>query len=964
MKKVLIMASCFLLLNTKQADAQNIYTVAGNGTAGYTTGSTATTSDLHNPCAIAFDAAGNLYIADQTNNRIRKVSVATGAITLYAGNGTAGPTGDGGQASLAELNSPTGITFDAAGNLYIADQYNYRIRKVTPAGIISTVAGTGVAGFSGDGGPAVSAQLDNPCATAFDAAGNMYIADYTNNRIRKVTPAGVISTFAGTGIQAYSGDGGQAINAELNGPVGIGFDAAGDLYIADRYNNRIRMVNPTGVISTFAGNGTGGFSGDGTATAVELNAPFGLSIDASNNVYIADLGNNRVRKVTAAGILSTLAGTGTAGYNGDGIPAISAELSSPPGVALDLAGNLCIADWGNNRVRIIGLSASSATICVGGSTKITASGASTYTWSTGLTTPSIAVNPTITTTYSVSSNLGFGLTATATGTVTVNPLPTVTVNSATICVGNTATLTAGGGATYTWNTSATTASISATPTVTTDYTVTATSAQGCKGTATATITVDALPTVTVNSATVCAGTSTILTAGGANTYSWNTGATTNSITATPTVTTDYTVTGTNAQGCKGTAVAVVTVRPGPIVTVNSVTLCAGTSGTLTANGAASYTWSTGSHATSISGTPTVSATYTVTGSNDFGCTSSAVAVVTVNPLPVITASSETICAGGTYTLCSGNSAPSTSSWYTMVNGVKSATSFSTSPCVVVTPTANTSYNVVVTNTNGCSANETITLTTISNNPAFVLTETPSGAYFTFEALANMVPSTVPAGYGDQYVVQELLSPTGPVKWSSPAPEACYWENYPYPTYFNGINNSVTDYAGPGITLPACATATGFTAFHPCPSVIAEGEFRGNTTYVISHTSWNSVCPVSAPYSYTVTVQSPAGRMGEHIIVRNNEVTANDATGINNATTENVLAQAAVYPNPSNGNFTIETTTTAQQLVEVYDLAGRLVFSQTITGTTAINANELPAGMYNLKVSGADKAVNKRIVIAR
>ena len=331
------------------AFAQTISTVAGTGTrAG--DGGPATGAQLHAPSGVFVDAAGNLFIADGSNNRIRKVDPA-GTISTVAGTGTAGFSGDGGPATGAQLNAPFGVFVDAAGNLFIADAGNSRIRKVDPAGTISTVAGTGTAGFSGDGGPATGAQLNHSVGVFVDAAGNLFIADGSNNRIRQVDPAGTISTVAGTGVTGFSGDGGPATGAQFHSPSGVFVDAAGNLFIADGGNHRIRKVAPAGTISTVAGTGVGGVSGDGgTATGAQL-SPFGVFVDAAGNLFIADRSNNRIRKVDPAGTISTVAGTGTAGFSGDGGPATGAQLNAPFGVFVDAAGNLFIADAGNSRIR-------------------------------------------------------------------------------------------------------------------------------------------------------------------------------------------------------------------------------------------------------------------------------------------------------------------------------------------------------------------------------------------------------------------------------------------------------------------------------------------------------------------------------------------------------------------------------------------------------------------------------------
>ena len=266
-------------------------------------------------------------------------SPAYDIITTVTGDGGGGYGGDGGPATGAGLTWPAGSTMDAAGNLYIADQNNSRVRKVDPNGIITTVAGNGTPGYSGDGGVASSAELNDPSDVATDSSGNLYIVEYLGARVRKVSPGGIITTVAGNGTSGYSGDGGPATSAELSGPIGIAVDSAGNLYIADQYNNRIRMVNLNGTIVTVAGNGTSGFSGDGgAATGAKLNYPATIALDSSGSLYIADTNNSRVRKVSASGVISTVAGNGGFGYSGDGGAATIAELNNPAGLAMDSSG--------------------------------------------------------------------------------------------------------------------------------------------------------------------------------------------------------------------------------------------------------------------------------------------------------------------------------------------------------------------------------------------------------------------------------------------------------------------------------------------------------------------------------------------------------------------------------------------------------------------------------------------------
>jgi hypothetical protein len=322
----------------------NITTVAGNGTAAYSgDGGEATNAELSYPVGLAVDVSGDLFIADQVNHRIRKVGT-NGIITTVAGNGTGGYFGDGGAAASAELYYPGGVAVDASGNLFIADSYNSRIRKVGTNGIITTVAGTGANGYSGDGGAATNAELYYPYGVAVDAFGNLFIADSSNEAIRKVGTNGIITTVAGirgssgVGLLAYAGDGGPATNALLYYPRGVAVDVFGDVFIADTYNQRIRKVGTNGIISTVAGNGTNGYFGDGAAaTNAELHTPYGLAVDALGNLFIADSTNNRIREVGTNGFITTVAGN-------------AAELNLPYGVVVDASVNLFIADTHNQRI--------------------------------------------------------------------------------------------------------------------------------------------------------------------------------------------------------------------------------------------------------------------------------------------------------------------------------------------------------------------------------------------------------------------------------------------------------------------------------------------------------------------------------------------------------------------------------------------------------------------------------------
>jgi hypothetical protein len=338
-----------------------ILSVAGTGAPGYGgDNGPATQALLNGPWGLALDAAGNLYIADVYSSCVRKVDAVTGIITTVAGTGKPGFSGDGGKATDAQVKLLGSVVVDGAGNLFIADFYNHRVRKVDPTGIISTYAGSGPVdavtsidsdarngAFSGDNGPATDARLNGPGALAVDTHGNLFIADFYNNRVRKVDAAtGVITTVAGNGHPGFSGDGGKATDARLSGPIGLAVDNAGDLFITDYDgSHRVRKVDAvTGIITTVAGNGHPGYSGDnGPATAAGMDA-FNVTADSAGNLFIVD--GYRVRKVDAVtGMITTVAGNGRSQpYAGDGGLATDTGLRGPFNLAIDAGGNLLISD--------------------------------------------------------------------------------------------------------------------------------------------------------------------------------------------------------------------------------------------------------------------------------------------------------------------------------------------------------------------------------------------------------------------------------------------------------------------------------------------------------------------------------------------------------------------------------------------------------------------------------------------
>ena len=333
----------------RRVGSDGVITTVAGGERGLGDGGLAVLAGLFYPSGIAVDVTGNIYIADTYNHRIRRVDT-DGIIAILAGTGTRGFSGDGGPAAQASLDNPTGVAVDAKGNVYFAT--SNRIRRVGSDGIITTVAGTGAFGFSGDGGPATQASLNRPTGVAVDEKGNVYIADLNNNRVRRVGPNGLIITIAGMGTYDSLGDGGPAILAGLWSPSGVAVDVSGNIYIADLNINRVRRVGTDGIIITVAGSRTQGFSGDGgLATQASLFLPQGVAVDAKGNIYIADTNNHRIRRIGPDGIITTVAGAGTRGFSGDGGPAAQASLNGPRGVAVDARGNVYIVDGENNRIR-------------------------------------------------------------------------------------------------------------------------------------------------------------------------------------------------------------------------------------------------------------------------------------------------------------------------------------------------------------------------------------------------------------------------------------------------------------------------------------------------------------------------------------------------------------------------------------------------------------------------------------
>jgi len=336
---------CLVLMVAMGLFGQTVSSVAGNSSWGL----------VYN---VAVDSSGNLYAADPVTHQVYKID-PLGVTTVFAGTGRAGFSGDGGQATAAQLNEPHGTAVGPDGSVYIADYTNDRIRKVAPNGVITTIAGSasGVSGFSGDGGQAAAARLNGPGSLAFDGAGNLYVMDFINLRVRKITPAGIITTVAGTGRASLSGDGGLGTATDIYG-FWIAVASDGTIYVTDDGDgrlggyNRVRKIGTNAIVSTVAGTGVAGYSGDGgPASAAQLRSASGIAVDASGNIFIADATDSRIRKVSPDGIITTYAGSGVAGVTGDGGPPLQARFNFPSGMTTDAAGNLYVADTRNDKIR-------------------------------------------------------------------------------------------------------------------------------------------------------------------------------------------------------------------------------------------------------------------------------------------------------------------------------------------------------------------------------------------------------------------------------------------------------------------------------------------------------------------------------------------------------------------------------------------------------------------------------------
>ncbi|HTA83623.1 MAG TPA: SpvB/TcaC N-terminal domain-containing protein, partial [Bacteroidia bacterium] len=633
-------------------------------------------------------------------------------IATIAGNGTAGYSGDASAATLAEINLPSGVAVDATGNIYISDTQNNRIRKVSTSGIISTIAGNGVGGFNGDGGQATAAEINAPHGITLDASGNLYFADGSNNRIREINTSGVMSTFAGNGVAGFSGNGGLATAAELHGPTEITFDGSGNAYIADGGNDRIRKVNSVGLtIAAFAGNGVIGSSGDGgQATAAELSGPADVYVDGSGNAYIADKNNNRIRKVTS-GTISTIAGNGVAGYSGDGGAATIAEINAITGVRVSSTGVIYIGDFGNNRIREI----SSGTInTLAGITTSGFSGDGGQASSAELDNPGMMAFDQQGNLYFIDhannrvrvAYLSLNVTTSVTANVSCNGGNTGSA-STTVIHGTTPY-------TYSWSGGGTNSTVTGLSAGT--YTINVTDYDGITGSSTVTIT---QPTALSVSASA---TSNVSCNGGSNgsvsstpsggtspyTYSWSGGGTNS--TKASLIAGTYTITVTDNNGCIATTTATITQPTALTVSANvtsNVTCNGENNGSVSSTpsgGVSPYTYSWSAGGTNSTKASLTSGTYTITVTDNNGCTATSSATITQPTVLTVLAS---VTANVS---CNGGNSGSLSS---TPSGGTSPYTYSWSgggTNSTKTGLSAGTYTITITDNNGCTGSTSATIT--------------------------------------------------------------------------------------------------------------------------------------------------------------------------------------------------------------------------------------------------------------
>lgn len=1077
------MLSASLLSCYTGAEAQTIYTIAGTGSSGYTgDGAAATSAKLNKPYGIALDASGNLYFCDNSENVIRKVDVSTRIITTIAGTGTAATSGDGSAASLAALNGPTGLAFDVTGNLYVVETAGNCVRKINTSGIITTIAGTGAASSTGDGSAATAATLNGPTGIAIDAAGNIFISEGDGHRVRKINTSGTISTVVGNGTSSSTGDGGPATDAKVRRPGDLAFDASGNLYIAESGGNRVRKIDAaTGYISTFAGNGIGSSTGDGdSATLASIRQPSGLAVDKNGNLFIVESAGRFVRKVDTSGIISTVAGTGVAGYSGDGGDPELATFRRPYDIAF-MGGNLFMSDYNAAVIRMIcnpdlPVAADTVRICietVAGALTANGTNLKWYTDSTGGTALAAAPIPVTsaagTTIYYVSQTSFEPTCESARKSVVVNvvtsttPAPTATT-LVKYCKGVSASVLSATGTSLKWytapsgGTASTTAPTPSTGTVgTSSYYVSQTESTpgACESPRTKIdVNVFAVPSApTVGGAQVyCVGaTATTLTATGSNLKWYSTATATTPLASAPTPatgssgTTTYYVSQTSDStdgACESTrssiAVTVNSIPAAPVVT-SPVNLCIdGPSSVLGATGNNLKWYDAISGGTLLSGAPTP-VTNTVGTTNYYvsqslaptagGCESSrATIAVNVNARPAkpTVASPLNLCIGvtaGALTASGTNLL-----WYNAATGGSGATM---APFPATSGTGTTYFYVSQTSsaaTGSCEGARAEIEVRVQPSPVLSLASKASsglifcpGKSITLAATAptaltykwSVGGSTIAGASADTFNAnttgltgvevtdvygcksyKELYAQqdTSPSPVITPAVASFCEGNivllnvsprfsgYRFDWYKDGIPmspatptentknvSSAGDYSVAVTNNFGCVYNTSLASIRLNPKPLKPSITNANPLLSVpsgySYYQWfkngtlipganSRMYSISGPGKYHVSVDNSFG-----CTEYSDTLTIEKPSGLNEISLDNGIA---VYPNPSNGNLHIQAEFTPT--VRISDLSGKTV--KVLTGKD-LNIQDLSDGVYFLTISDDTNTVRQftRIVKA-
>lgn len=860
------------------------FTSSGGGRGGYSS-----STNNSNPSTTPPGSAS--WAADSRRNvggiGGRPLDYSTGKIFLGGGGGT-GDSNDG-------KGAPGG---NGGGMVYMLCHGN-----LSGAG---TILADGAAGGNAAG----------TCGSADAASGGGGGGTIILNVVGTTNLTAAPALFARGGVGGNNTHGATCLNTQAMGPGGgggggyIGYTNTLPANAITGGANGIVSGNASNIAANFPPNGAtiGGAGSTGTFTAVRTITVTPTTTICVNNSTTLSAGTTTTG-VTINWFTSAAGGSPVASGSTYTTPTYTT-----PGTYTIYAG---FCDGGIYRAPSVitvitgpTLTVNTPSICSGQSTTLTASGATTYTWNTGATTTSIVVNPTVTTTYTVTGTLAT-CSGVKTTTVTLLAAPIITATPVSICTGQTATLTATGATSYTWNTGATTSSITITPTINTTYTVTGSNGS-CSSNQTTSVTVNALPTVTSNTATICAGQSATLTAGGATTYTWNTGATTSSIVVTPTITTNYTVTGNNGT-CSNTRTTTVVLAPSPTVTANSATLCIGASTVLTAGGATTYTWNTGPTTTTISVSPTVTTNYTVSGSNG-SCTNTRTLSVTVNALPIITANSPTLCSGTTTTLTASGATT-----YTWSPGGLSGTS------VTVSPTSSTNYTVIGTSALNCvGTNTTNVLVTATPTVAAPSATICPGGTATLVASGATTYTWNPGGV------------TGTTFTVSPAVNTTYT--------VTGANGTCTNTRTVAVSLGS-AISISVNSPSICAGQTATLVATGATTYSWSTGSTSNSITVnpasSTNYTISGTSGSCSGTQTTAVTVNTVPVVSVANASVCSGNSVSLTASGASTYTWSPGGLSGNSVTVSPASNQTYTITGATAFGCTNTTTATVSVTTTP-----------------------